>query len=239
MDSSTGKRYLPRGLVFEASKRMEKASNFVEAMGLIKLADNTGWAIVPTREDLLSQYSSTSADNCEKNVSSVDAFEEIGNAFLRTSRENETSTSSTRVSGCWLRIIHRDGVTVFCSPLHSKQHGVMNDDTNMTNVSDSSLIKGRDTDSVSSTGSMPDTIKSSANSKKYDGRKNPSGDKRSMSKEQAIESDRSTLTAAFRNSAQHHIQRNFMSFRISCGMCVEVEQSQDSNSYKSQVSIGL
>ena len=233
IDSSTGKRHLPRGLIFEASKRMEKASNFVEAMGLIKLADNTGWAVVPTKEELFSQYSPTHGDNFDKQPSIADAFEEIGNAILGGNRECDSNvSSSSKGLGCWLRITHRDGVPLLCSPLHSKHHSLTSDDAS---ISDSSRLKVRETDSVSSSGSIPAVIlkSSSAYVKKNDIRRKFSGEMRS--KEEAIESDRNILTAAFRNSAQHHVQRNLMNFRISCGMCVEVEQSQHNDTYKSQV----
>ena len=256
IDSVTGKRYLPRGLVFEASKRMERATNFVDAMGLIKLADDTGWAIVPTPEELLSQYSSLSGENkgralshynFEESLSSVDAFEEIGNAFIRTHRENENISSSAKASGCWLRVILREGVTVSCAPLHSRQHGSISNDTNLNMTHGPSklnssvdprhdpLVKRRDSDS----GSMINVSKTSSK-KKDDTRSNKKiiEETRPIVKETAIESDRTALTAAFRKSAQHHIQRHLINFRISCGMCVEVEPSQNSNS-KSQVGTEL
>jgi hypothetical protein len=218
---------------------MEKSKNFVEAMGLIKLADNTGWAIVPTREELLSQYASgkqMSQDNVDKNVSANDAFEEIGNAFIRTSRQTDNISASTKLSGCWLRIVHRDGVTVSCSPLHFRHNGYMDDTTTRGPSPDALRMKDRDSDSHSSTGSLLGTKYLPVPGDKRSTTKTAE-ENRSSGKETTIASDRTALTAAFKNSAQHHIQRQIVQLKISCGMCAEVEPSHDSSLYKSKVCI--
>ena len=52
-------RFLARGQFFEASNRMENtdaASLYTNGQGLIKLADGSGWVIIPHHQDLVTQY---------------------------------------------------------------------------------------------------------------------------------------------------------------------------------------
>lgn len=52
-------RFLARGQFFEASNRMEStdaASLYTNGQGLVKLADGSGWVIIPHHQDLVAQY---------------------------------------------------------------------------------------------------------------------------------------------------------------------------------------
>ena len=112
-------RVLPRGSIFEAAKRMESAGIYTPGAALIKLSDNSGWAIVPHEEDLMAQYhqsqsysstismSMSMASNT--NESNRISFEEIGNAI-------SNAPASTNNSQIWLRVFPRAGVYVTCPP---------------------------------------------------------------------------------------------------------------------------
>ncbi|CAB9512845.1 expressed unknown protein [Seminavis robusta] len=103
-DSVTKTRTLPRGAVFEASKRMETSNAlFHQGAGLIKLADNSGWAIVPHREELEHQFR-TSDGGRQKNMR---AYEEIGNCIVF----GEDVTDDV-----WMRVLSRAGAQIVCAP---------------------------------------------------------------------------------------------------------------------------
>jgi len=130
-DSVTKTRILPRGAVFEASKRMEPSDAvFGQGAGLIKLADNSGWAIVPHPRDLEQQYL-----NFHGGVSSVKegeatrgGYEEIGSAVVfqptlqseavgeQCSRHAKKQDSTASAPGIFMRIVARQGATVVCTP---------------------------------------------------------------------------------------------------------------------------
>lgn len=98
-----GSRLLARGQIFEASCRMEISSDsnlYTNGQGLIKLADGSGWAILPYRDDLMTQLQSYHGNDVSWLESSKDiaAYEEIGNATLPTNR--------SRDGIIWLRITH-------------------------------------------------------------------------------------------------------------------------------------
>jgi len=75
-------RFLPRGQIFEALSRMDNtgdSSLYTNGQGLIKLADGSGWAIVPHQQDLIKgNHANTSISSFE----SINAYEEIGNAVI-------------------------------------------------------------------------------------------------------------------------------------------------------------
>jgi hypothetical protein len=111
-DSVTKTRILPRGAVFEASKRMEKSDAlFHQGAGLIKLADNSGWVIVPHREELEYQFRSSNEGG------SVRAYEEIGNAIV----------FGDVTMDVWMRVVARAGAHIACAPPPPQ---LENDDSN-------------------------------------------------------------------------------------------------------------
>lgn len=108
-----GSRLLARGQIFEASCRMEISSDsslYTNGQGLIKLADGSGWAIVPYRDDLMTQlknYHGTDTTwlNSSKDIA---AYEEIGNATIPEQNPSERSRDGI----IWLRVAHPPGVKV-------------------------------------------------------------------------------------------------------------------------------
>lgn len=107
-DSIKKQRMLPRGAIFEASRRMERSASF--GSGLIKLSDNSGWAIVPSKEELDLQYRHYQHIGGAATVREGEAsraYEEVGNAMINT--ENETDC-------IWVRVVTRQGISVECSP---------------------------------------------------------------------------------------------------------------------------
>lgn len=108
-DAASRKRVIPRGALFEASKRMESAGAFSQGSGLIKLADNSGWAIVPHREELERQYKNLQGDiSSVKEGEASRAVEEVGNSCV--------DGSSDRPTTLWFRVHARSGTTVQCAP---------------------------------------------------------------------------------------------------------------------------
>lgn len=106
-DSISKSRRLPRNVYFEASTQMECFEAFNQGLGLIKLADGSGWAIVPTQEELDEQY--RKYHGVLANVKEGDttrAFEEVGNAIVEYP-ENRC---------VWLRVLPKTGLPVSCPP---------------------------------------------------------------------------------------------------------------------------
>jgi hypothetical protein len=133
-DSHTKSRILPRNAIFEASSRLVETSNALSAgsflrtqggTGLIKLADDSGWAVVPQKEDLDQQYrnyhfsGSTSKGSVVKEGEATRAYEEVGSA-ISTIEANINSMSLVHqvpnITTTWVRVLSRIGVTVVCPP---------------------------------------------------------------------------------------------------------------------------
>jgi len=112
-DASGKHRILPKGALFEASKRIENAGNYAPGSGLIKLADNTGWAIIPNQEELRQQYQLHKA-NVGMGITESEAlraYEEVGNAISSVGRRNNENVF-------WVRIVQQNGVLVSCCPVN-------------------------------------------------------------------------------------------------------------------------
>lgn len=149
-DSNTKSRKLPRGSVFEASKRMEASSAFNQGAGLIKLSDNSGWAIVPKREELDEQYRNVSGALAGiKEGEASRAFDEVGNAIV-----------GDHQSPVYIRIHTRTGLSVSLPPNPALDDDVTSPSSSAGGTSSvisagnaSSLVRGQDSDVASSVGS--------------------------------------------------------------------------------------
>jgi hypothetical protein len=180
-------RILPRGVMFEASKRMESSGAFNRGAGLIKLSDNSGWAIVPRQDELDAQYRNYQCGVANvKEGEATRAFEEVGNAIVE-SEEHETSRSVV-----WVRVVAKNGVPVCCPP--PAVPVARDDDTSPTSsAGGSSFVSGGgsnfgilsgDSDVASSVGSAfldalfrtpkkrdPNTIENRTHQESFSGRK--------------------------------------------------------------------
>ena len=112
-DSASRTRILPREKLFEATARLEVSGLYSPGAGLIKLADNSGWAIVPDKAELDAQYRTFRGGKAgiEEGEASQ-AFKEVGNAIT-----DIPSNEQGARDGIWLRIVHRGGVLVSCPPV--------------------------------------------------------------------------------------------------------------------------
>jgi len=111
-DSQSRTRILPRGKLFEATARLEVSGLYSPGAGLIKLADNSGWAIVPDKAELDAQYRTFRGGNAAiEEGEASQAFKEVGNAITDISSNDQGPGA-----GIWLRIVHRGGVLVSCPP---------------------------------------------------------------------------------------------------------------------------
>jgi len=207
VDASGKKRVLPRGALFEASKRMERAGAFSHGSGLIKLADDTGWAIVPIREELLEQYKTYQGGNASiGETESSRGYEEVGNAFIVSDHKNLENNDDIDTS--WVRIIHSAGVQVSCCPTKKAEE----QSSKLTQLAlaktltlDSSFSKPQqDSDAVSTVSSVFGVFRSS--------------------KKQEVRDDHtpSNNTNRKRSGNKSRIGKNRMNL-IPCGICVQVE----------------
>lgn len=150
-DSVLRARKLPRACVFEASKRMESTGAFGEGNALIKLSDNSGWAIVPKQDELEMQFKSYSG-SLDKAIEgeATHAFEEVGNAIV-----------GDKTQPVFMRVYTKGGIAVSCPPASPL---LADDETSITSPGSSvagvSAISGgfghapsQDSDIASSVGS--------------------------------------------------------------------------------------
>jgi hypothetical protein len=95
---------------------MEQSGGFDKGAGLIKLADGSGWAIVPKQEDLDEQYRRYRGGVASvKEGEATRAYEEVGNAIVAKD-EHTGQTREDAFTVQWLRIVSRQGVDVACPP---------------------------------------------------------------------------------------------------------------------------
>jgi hypothetical protein len=149
-DSNTKSRKLPRGCVFEASKRMEASNAFSQGAGLIKLSDNSGWAIVPKREELGDQYRNMSGAPAGIKIGEAGrAFDEVGNAIIHDHK-----------APVYIRIHAREGLPVALPPNPALDDDVTSPASSTGGTSSlvsagngSSVVRGQDSDIASSVGS--------------------------------------------------------------------------------------
>ncbi|GFH49890.1 hypothetical protein CTEN210_06366 [Chaetoceros tenuissimus] len=113
-DENGKHRKLLCGAIFEASKRIESSGKYSPGSGLIKLADNTGWAIIPNQEVLMQEYEHFK--HCGgvgiPESEALTAFEEVGNAKLLETK----STRQDEEDILWVRVVKQNGVLVSCLP---------------------------------------------------------------------------------------------------------------------------
>lgn len=113
-DSTKKQRLLPRGVIFEASRQIEKSSSLIQGgAGLVRLSDNSGWAIIPGQEELDMQYRNFHGGIVNvKEGEGSGALEEVGNAIINS----DTSRREANADCIWVRAISRQGVQVECPP---------------------------------------------------------------------------------------------------------------------------
>lgn len=121
-------RFLARGQFFEASNRMEStdaASLYTNGQGLIKLADGSGWVIIPHHHELVSQYENFRGGSVDAHE--ILAFEELGDATIEKQSHNRLTppdrshhiSKNPKQNKCpvrWLRIVSPNGVKVLLPP---------------------------------------------------------------------------------------------------------------------------
>ena len=222
-DASSRTRILPRGVLFEASRRMESTGAFNQGAGLIKLSDNSGWAIVPRKDELDEQYRNFHGLIGVKEGEATQAFVEVGSAALDPSSSD--ASASGRTGGVWYRVQARPGLVVSCPP----PVGAVNDgDTSPTSSRGSSTVSGsnagsgygifaeHNSDVASSVGSaFLDAMFRTPKKKRRDG-------------EDASE-----------GASRHTISGDKPCDSIPCGICIEAERVLESHNPRHQEYVRL
>jgi hypothetical protein len=215
-DSSSRTRVLPRGAAFEACRRMESSGAYSQGAGLIKLSDNSGWAIVPRQDELDHQYRNYHGGVAGvKEGEATRAFEEVGNAIIDCTGNESGERGPTTL---WLRITTKTGLAVSCPPPVAP---IKDDDTSPTSSRGSSAISG----SIHGSGFGPlsnaeSDVASSVGSAFLDAMFRTPKKK---------EGDNVDQSAPSRYPAS--IEKQLKANTVACGMVVEVEKRQvESNS---------
>ena len=213
-DSITKARKLPRGTIFEASRRMECSGAFTAGAGLIKLSDNSGWAIVPRQDELDDQYRNYhGALSGVKEGEATRAFEEVGNAII-----------DERQHPICLRVLSKGGVSVSLPP---PTVSLSDDDTSPTSSATGSSVVSGGANGFSQVLSQDSDVASSVGSSFLDSMfRTP--------KKKDIESDSRKEGANRKNPNPPPVERLPVSTIIPCGMCIEVERWADSSDVADQ-----
>lgn len=228
-DPVTKTRTLPRGAVFEASKRMESSDAlFHQGAGLIKLADNSGWVIVPHGEDLEQQYRNFhgGASTVKEGEALRGGYEEMGNAvilqgaanesldqsFIHATKKGDSNTTST--PGVFMRVVARQGAAVVCAP---PAPPVQKNDISPGSPASSAVTSSTHPDQLAlgksdSTSDVASSVGSSFLDSMFRGAKRPEGSDQTDNKE----SNSGTSVANVEKP-------QFASTTIACGICVQVE----------------
>ena len=136
-------RCFARGQIFEACQRMEVSSEsnlYTNGNGLIKLADGSGWAIVPHHDDLMAQFRSVNDRpdiDLTENTNGIAAYEEIGNALIVSdytipppplTQANREDIESGRLLKdiVWLRVVAPPNGTRILLPPSRQQSSIAN-----------------------------------------------------------------------------------------------------------------
>lgn len=234
-DSITKTRILPRGVLFEASKRMEASGAFNRGAGLVKLSDNSGWAIIPHQDDLHSQYRNYQGGAASvREGEGTRAFEEVGNAVVDSEDSAEPSI--------WVRVVARNGVTVACPP--PVVPVAKDDDTSPTSSAGSSSVFSGGGSNYGVMSGPESDVASSVGSAFLDAMF------RTPKKPNHKTVENRTVSEAVGRRKDHHRPSVGMSeFQdvpnlLPCGSCVEVDRWEDADGnddpgsvYRSQVSI--
>lgn len=205
IDSSGKFRVLPRGALFEASsKRLEKPANYTIGSGLIKLADGTGWAIIPNTSDLKEQYNSSAGINIPE-IEMMTAYEEVGNTI------NNAADYNSDENFCWVRVIQPQGVLISCSPTAKQDKSITRFGSLVT--SSSSLTAN----------ALPPDMKTNNNIEEVD---TPSTSNLSF-----FDSFRTTRKSDVKLDTLHNRKaQKKVSLIIPCGHCVKIDSWAPSSS---------
>jgi len=210
-DSITKARKLPRGSVFEATKRLVESNVFSQGAGLIKLSDHSGWAIVPRQDELNDQYISYSgALAYTREGEATKAFEEVGN-----------SIGNNRQDTVFLRVLSRNGVSVHLPPTSNTDSDV--DISPSSSAAGSSLVSSMNGLPLLKGGvSQESDIASSVASSFLDSMF------RTPKKGRDLESNESKRDYQNNNYQRPPTsKRHVISTIIPCGTCVEVDRWVD------------
>eukprot|EP00536_Pseudo-nitzschia_multiseries_P000558 jgi/Psemu1/249682/estExt_Genewise1Plus.C_70052 len=210
-DSITKARRLPRGSVFEATKRLEASNAFSQGAGLIKLSDNSGWAIIPRQHELNEQYRGYSgALSHARDGEGFRAVEEVGNSMGNRSQNT-----------IFLRVVSRGGITVSLPPISNGESDV--DTSPTSSATGSSIVSASGLPNLNVGVSSDSDVASSVGSSFLD-----SMFRTPRKKERQPESINENKTEHQHLHNRPPLgERHAVSTIIPCGTCVEVDRWVD------------
>ena len=207
-DYITKSRRLPRGSVFEASKRMEASNAFSQGAGLVKLSDNSGWAIIPRQSELNDQYRGYAGGMISaRDGEATRAFDEVGNSLGDACQET-----------IFLRVVSRSGVTVSLPPAPNSGSDVETSPTSST--TGSSVVSAGGLSSLNAAVSHDSDVASSVGSSFLDSMMFRTPRRRERKPESINENQNF-------HKRQPTADRQIISTLIPCGTCVEVDRWAD------------
>ena len=210
-DSITKARKLPRGSVFEATKRLEASNAFSQGAGLIKLSDNSGWAIIPRQSELNDQYRGYSGSLVHnREGEATRAFDEVGN-----------SMGNSYQNTIFLRVVSRGGISVSLPPISNTDSDV--DTSPTSSATGSSVVSAGGLPLLNPVTSHDSDVASSVGSSFLDSMfRTP---KRKDRVPESINENKSDHQHF--HSRPRMGERQIISAVIPCGACVEVDRWVD------------
>ena len=186
---------------------MEGPGAYSKSAGLIKLSDNSGWAIVPRQDELDEQYRNYHGSlTGVKEGEATRAFEEVGNAI-----------ADDRKAPIYLRVISRGGVGVSLPPQSSSISDTSTSPTSSAaggSSSGSGHVRSQDSDVASSVGSS--FLDAMFRTPK----------KKGVLDQQSATETANNVTKILPQAVER--QPPTLSTVIQCGVCLEVEPWSDS-----------
>eukprot|EP00985_Skeletonema_marinoi_P024197 scaffold16689_cov66-Skeletonema_marinoi.AAC.1 len=134
------------------------SSLYSKGQGLLKLADGSGWAIIPYEDELVAQFKSFHGSEPDINdLNAARGFEEVGNAIIPASlRQLHRLTPSKKETPkalkdvTWFRVIAPNGVKVLLPPKDKKPMSKDGAHTTPQKITEQALRIERSTSSLES-----------------------------------------------------------------------------------------
>ena len=243
-DYQSKTRILPCGALFESSRRMETTGSYNQGAGLIKLSDQSGWAIVPRQAELDQQYRDCHDHKMTKIANppnephgikdTTKSYEEVGRAIVDMQAHHPITFCSKGRRTEWIQVMTRAGIPVSSPPPLITQQQQQQFDQNYHLTSPS--LSSRESSAVVNSSNNVYNGSNSSNQNVY-----PSNDSDVASSvgsafldalfrtpQKKNPKDGKEVNTSHRNRSEKTAAIVPQSTVVPCGMFVEVERPDDS-----------